>query len=204
MSAALAFTDVACARRGRLLFAGVSFTLESGAALLVTGPNGVGKSSLIRLAAGLLAPFAGAVTRDGGMALLAEAAALDGEQRVAAALAFWAALDDRPAPRARVAAALDALDLAPLADVPVRLLSTGQRRRVAFARVVASGAPLWLLDEPANGLDGAAVARLEAAVARHRAAGGIAVVATHQPLVLAHARQLALAPMPEPMPEPAA
>lgn len=192
MSARLAFDGVACARRGRTLFEGLSFTLEAGEALLVTGPNGAGKSSLIRVAAGLLPPAAGIVRHDGARALLAEAVALDGERSVAAALGFWARLDDRPAPEARVAAALDALDLAALSDVPVRLLSTGQRRRVGFARVLASEAMIWLLDEPANGLDAAAVARLEALVADHRARGGIALVATHQPLALADAREIRL------------
>ncbi|WP_254621024.1 heme ABC exporter ATP-binding protein CcmA [Sphingomonas sp. CL5.1] len=192
MSARLAFDRVACARRGRTLFEELSFALEAGEALVVTGPNGIGKSSLIRVAAGLLPPAAGAVTHDGARALLAEAAALDGERSVAAALGFWAGLDDRPAPETRVAAALEALDLAPLADVPVRLLSTGQRRRVGFARVLASEAAIWLLDEPANGLDSAAVTRLEALVAGHRARGGIALVATHQPLALADAREMRL------------
>ncbi|WP_298675734.1 heme ABC exporter ATP-binding protein CcmA [uncultured Sphingomonas sp.] len=192
MSARLAFDGVACARRGRTLFENLSFALEAGEALIVTGANGVGKSSLIRVAAGLLAPAAGAVAHDGARALLAEAAALDAERDVAAALTFWARLDERPAPETRVAAALDTLDLAALADVPVRLLSTGQRRRVGFARVLASEAPIWLLDEPANGLDHAAVNRLESAIAAHRARGGIALVATHQPLALADTRELRL------------
>ncbi len=174
------------------MFENLSFALEAGEALIVTGANGVGKSSLIRVAAGLLAPAAGAVAHDGARALLAEAAALDAERDVAAALTFWARLDERPAPETRVAAALDTLDLAALADVPVRLLSTGQRRRVGFARVLASEAPIWLLDEPANGLDHAAVNRLESAIAAHRARGGIALVATHQPLALADTRELRL------------
>lgn len=186
----LALRDVACARGGRMLVESVTFSLDPGAALVVTGPNGVGKSSLIRLAAGLLAPVAGTVERPARTALLAEAAALDGEATVAAALGFWAAIDKVPA--AAVEAALAAVGLAHLAPVPVRLLSTGQRRRVALARVVASGAPLWLLDEPANGLDAEAVARLEALIAAHRAGGGGLVVATHLPLSLPGAATLAL------------
>lgn len=192
MSARLAFQQVACARRGRMLFEGLSFRLEAGEALIVTGPNGAGKSSLIRVAAGLLPPATGSVTPEGARALLAEAAALDAERGVAAALGFWARLDELPEPAARVAKALAALDLAALADVPVRLLSTGQRRRVGFARVLASDAPIWMLDEPANGLDAAAVTRLEALIADHRARGGIALVATHQPLALADAREIRL------------
>lgn len=175
----LAFRDVTCARGGRTLFAGLSFALRPGEAAVVTGPNGAGKSSLIRLAAGLLAPAAGVVEVTTPRALLAEAAALDGERSVAAALLFWAKLDGGPDAARRVAAALDDVGLTALATVPVRLLSTGQRRRIAFARVVASAAPVWLLDEPANGLDTAAVARLETLVARHRDGGGVAVVATH-------------------------
>jgi len=189
---AFTFRDVTCARAGRTLFAGLSFALAAGEAALVSGPNGVGKSSLIRIAAGLLPPAAGRVEGLGTRALLAEAAALDGERTLAAALAFWAALDALPNPSGRVAAALADLELGPLADVPVRLLSTGQRRRAAFARVVASGAPVWLLDEPANGLDVAAVARLQTMVARHRARGGIVLVATHLPLSLPDARKIAL------------
>ena len=174
---ALAFDRVACARRGRWLFEDRSFALGPGGAAVVTGPNGAGKSSLLRIAGGLLAPAAGAVRRDGRIALLAETAALDADRTLADALAFWATLDGAPAHV--VGDALTALDLAPLADAPVRILSTGQRRRAAMARVLASGAPIWLLDEPANGLDQAAVERLAALVARHRASGGIALVATH-------------------------
>jgi heme exporter protein A len=187
---ALAFAAVACARGGRMLFEGLSFALGAGDAALVSGPTGAGKSSLIRVAAGLLTPAAGAVTAHGGRALLAEAAALDPERTVRAALGFWARLDGRGA---AVADALAAVGLAALAEVPVRLLSTGQRRRVALARVVASGAPVWLLDEPANGLDTGSVAMLEALVAAHRAGGGIALVATHQPVALPGAVPIALA-----------
>lgn len=175
----LAFEDVACLRGGRMLFEGLSFALEEGGAALVTGPNGAGKSSLIRIAAGLLKPVAGTVTVDGERALLTEAAALDPELPVAKALGFWAGLDGR---HDAAEAALEAVGLAHLAPVPVRLLSTGQRRRVAIARVVASGAPVWLLDEPANGLDHAATAMLGTLISEHRLNGGIVVVATHLPI----------------------
>lgn len=188
----LAFRDVTGARGGRVLFEGMGFTVTAGEAMLVTGPNGAGKSSLIRFAAGLLPPVAGEVERPAQAALLAEAAALDGEASVAAALRFWATMDGEDRAAARAGAALAAVGLAHLADVPVRLLSTGQRRRVALARVVASGAPLWLLDEPANGLDTAAMAMLEGLVARHRGEGGGVVVATHLPLALPGAATLEL------------
>lgn len=178
----LAFRGVACDRGGRRLFEGVSFQLAAGDAAVVAGPNGVGKSSLIRIAAGLLLPAEGDVAVTGGLTLLAEAAALDADRTVLEALQFWAGLDGADA--ASVARALDDVGLAALATVPVRMLSTGQRRRVAMARVVASGAPIWLLDEPGNGLDAAAVVRLEALIARHRSEGGIVLAATHLPLAM--------------------
>ena len=171
-----------------MLFGDVSLRLERGGAALVTGPNGTGKSSLLRLAAGLSRPVAGRVERSVALALLAEAAALDGERTVADALAFWRSLDGR----ASGDDGLAAVGLAHLAPVPVRLLSTGQRRRVALARVVASAAPLWLLDEPANGLDAGAVVLLDALVARHRAVGGGVVVASHTPVALPGAQRIAL------------
>jgi len=164
-----------------MLFDALSFALEPGAAVLVTGPNGAGKSSLIRIAAGLLRPAGGTVDGDASRALLTEAATLDEELPLAKALAFWARLDGRTD---AVAAALEATALTDLAAVPMRFLSTGQRRRAAFARVVASGAPVWLLDEPANGLDSDALALLEAAIAAHRANGGAALVASHTPVDL--------------------
>jgi heme exporter protein A len=133
--------------------------------------------------------MAGAVTREGGCALLTEAHALDPELPLARALGFWAALDGA---RGAVTPALAALGLDTLADVPVRMLSTGQRRRAAMARVVSSGADLWLLDEPANGLDEGAVGTLEALIADHRKAGGIVLVATHLPIHLPGAAPIAL------------
>jgi heme exporter protein A len=178
---------VACERGGRRLFEGLDLALEPGGAALVTGPNGAGKSSLIRLAAGLLRPAAGEAVRNAAIALADEGLALDPKLSLAGALAFWARLDGRDP-----AAAMAAMGLAPLADVPVRMLSTGQRRRSALARVVASGAPLWLLDEPANGLDGDGEARLEAAMTAHRAGGGAILAASHQPLALPGASRVAL------------
>ena len=189
MSSGLAFDDVGCVRGGRMLFAGRSFALGAGDALLVSGPNGVGKSSLVRVAAGLLSPASGSVTVAGRRALLGETIALDGELTLARALHFWARIDGCAD---AVAAALATFDLTALATVPVRLLSTGQRKRAGLARVAASGADIWLLDEPANGLDVAAVALLERAIAAHRATGGIAVVATHQPIALDAAQHLVL------------
>lgn len=188
--AMLRLEGVACARGGRLLFEGLDLALSPGEAALVTGANGAGKSSLVRVAAGLLAPAAGRVVRGGAAALMTEAAALDSERPLAAALGFWARFDGVGGDR--VAAALAATGLAALAEAPVRLLSTGQRRRAAFARVLVSGAPIWLLDEPANGLDAASVALFESLVAHHRKEGGVALVATHLPIALPDAREVAL------------
>lgn len=184
-AAALAFRAVRCVRGGRMLFEELSFAVAAGGAALVSGPNGVGKSSLIRIAAGLLRPAAGEIAGAASRALMADAHALDRALPLAGALRFWATFDaDGANIRERVAHALDAVGLSHIAEVPVRLLSTGQRRRAALARVVASGAALWLLDEPANGLDVASVGVLERLIADHRAGGGAVLVATHQPIAL--------------------
>ncbi len=188
----LSLSQVACARGGRLLFAGLSLSLDRGEAAVVTGPNGIGKSSLLRLAAGLIAPFEGTVARAEPMALMTEDLALDAERRLGDALTFWARLNAGADAQARVAAALAMVELGALAEVPVRLLSTGQRRRAGLARVLAAQAPLWLLDEPGNGLDTRGVAMLERVVAEHRAAGGAVLLTTHQPLGVPDARTLAL------------
>ena len=178
---------VACLRGGRLLFEGLDLVLERGEAALVTGPNGAGKSSLIRIAAGLLRASAGTVARDGEAALADEGLALDAKLPLGRALAFWARLDGT-AP----GAAMEAMGLTRLAAVPVRMLSTGQRKRAALARVIACGAPLWLLDEPANGLDTDGEQRLAAAMANHLAGGGAILAASHQPLGLDGAKRVAL------------
>ena len=180
--AGLHLSDVACLRGGRMLFRGVSLTLNAGASALLTGPNGVGKSSMLRLCAGLLPAFSGTMKRTGAVALADERLALDSELPLARALDFWARLDSSA--EGAVATALDAMALAPLADVPVRMLSTGQRKRAMLARVIASGAPIWLLDEPGNGLDTASLDLLGTAVRKHLAVGGIVVTASHQPLPL--------------------
>jgi heme exporter protein A len=185
--ALLRMERVACLRGGRLLFEGLDLVLRAGEAALVTGPNGVGKSSLIRIAAGLLRASAGTVARDGDAALADEGLALDGKLPLGRALAFWARLDS-----ADPAAAMEAMDLTRLAAVPVRMLSTGQRKRAALARVIASGAPLWLLDEPANGLDADGEQRLAAAMETHLAGGGAILAASHQPLGLDAPKRVAL------------
>lgn len=190
MTASLGLSNLACARGGRVLFKGLSAALGPGDALLLTGPNGVGKSSLLRLIAGLLPAYAGTVTHEGRLALSDENPALDARLPLSKALEYWAGIDGTGA--MAVEDALAALDLTRLAEVPVRLLSTGQRRRANLARVLASGADIWLLDEPGNGLDTASLALLERAIGTHRAKGGIVVVASHQPLDLPGSQALAL------------
>jgi heme exporter protein A len=179
----LALRGVACLRGGRLLFEGLDLVLGPGAAAWGRGPNGGGKSSLIRLAAGLLRAAAGTVER-ADAALADEHLALDERQPLGRALAFWVE-DATPG--------ILAMGLEPLIDVPVRMLSTGQRKRAALARVIASRAPLWLLDEPGNGLDAEGQAALETAMATHRTSGGAVLVATHQPLALPDAQLVSLA-----------
>jgi heme exporter protein A len=183
----LTLEGVTCVRGGRLLFEDLSLALGPGHAALVTGPNGAGKSSLIRIAAGLLGAAAGTVERGGAPALADEAPALDERLPLGRALAFWARLDGADA-----RAGMEPMGIAHLAAVPVRMLSTGQRKRAALARVAASGAPLWLLDEPANGLDAEGCERLAGLIAGHRARGGAVLAASHLALPIEGAMPVAL------------
>lgn len=174
----LAADNLACRRGDRLLFRRLSFSLGAGAACHVTGANGAGKTTLIRALAGLTTPYAGAVQREGGLALLDERTGLDPDLPLGRALAFWFALDDLWAPNE----IRERLRLESLAEVPVRYLSTGQKKRAALARVLGQRAPIWLLDEPLSGLDTASQALVSTLVQEHCAGGGIALIASHQPL----------------------
>ncbi len=182
----LTAVDLACRRGERVLFRGLGFALASGDGLQIAGANGIGKTSLLRMAAGLLRPFAGQVEHDGGIALLDDRLALDEHRPLGQALSFWARLDGNPAE-------VERFGLSALLDVPVRYLSTGQRKRAALARLAAQAAPIWLLDEPLNGLDVAAVRLVQTLTAEHCASGGIALIASHQPFALPAMKQLVLA-----------
>ncbi|WDA39936.1 heme ABC exporter ATP-binding protein CcmA [Erythrobacter sp. BLCC-B19] len=174
----LAADNLACRRGERLLFRRLSFRLESGAACHVTGANGAGKTTLIRALAGLTTPYAGSVTREGALALLDERTGLDPDLPLGRALAFWFAADGV----SETAAIMARLRLDTLAEVPVGYLSTGQKKRAALARVLGQNASVWLLDEPLSGLDATSQALVSALVREHCEGGGIALIASHQPL----------------------
>lgn len=181
---------LAAERGGRLVFDGIDLTLGAGAALVVTGANGAGKSTLLRVLAGLLSPVAGVVTRATRLAYVGHENALKPSATLRSELRFWARLDG--APETALADAATAFDIAPLLDLPVAVLSHGQRRRAALARAAASGAPLWLLDEPDAGLDARSTDRLTQAMAAHRAQDGAIVAALHTGLALSGAATLRL------------
>ncbi len=189
---------LAAFRGERLVFAGLSFKVANGGALLLVGPNGSGKSTLLRLIAGLVRAEAGRLLWGGQdvFADLAEHAArvtyvghLDAIKpglTVAENLAVWGN-------RVALEPALAAVGLTQLADLPAKMLSAGQRRRLALARLVLRPAAIWLLDEPTLGLDTASVERFGSMLAQHRAGGGVVLAATHLPLPLPDAGELALA-----------
>ncbi|WEK48049.1 MAG: heme ABC exporter ATP-binding protein CcmA [Candidatus Andeanibacterium colombiense] len=183
----LSADNLACRKGDRLLFARLSLALAPGDAVQITGANGIGKSSLLRILAGLARPYAGTVVRGGAAALLDERPALDEQRPLRGALAFWCRIDGCQPDTHTALLGIDGL-----ADVPVRYLSTGQRKRAALARLIDQKAPIWLLDEPLNGLDTDAVELVEELTRDHCANGGIAVIASHQPFRLDGMRQLAL------------
>ena len=187
-------------RGERLVLDGIDLACEAGGALLLTGPNGAGKSTLLRVLAGLRAPDAGSVLWDG--------APIEGDRLAHAARAAYLGHQDAlklgltVAENLRLArvtgggaldAALEAVALLALRDLPARMLSAGQKRRAALARVLLLRARLWLLDEPSLGLDTRAVGLLGALLAAHRAQGGLVIATTHVPLPLPAAGLLALA-----------
>jgi heme exporter protein A len=214
----LAAEGLAAFRGERLVFSELSFSVRAGGALLLAGPNGSGKSTLLRLLAGLGRPAAGRLLWDGHDALAdlpghAERVAYVGHLdavkaglTVAENLEFyanltpsWSGLTRLPpevvgsSPTMAVAKALASLALTDLADLPARMLSAGQKRRLALSRLALTSAPLWLLDEPTLGLDTAAIGRFGALLHTHRDRGGIVIAATHVPLPLENVAELRLA-----------
>mgnify|MGYP002777023805 CR=1 FL=1 len=188
----LSVTDLACARGGVPVLAGVSFRVPSGRALTLRGPNGAGKTTLLRTLAGLQPALRGQVAPDpGAMAHAGHADAVKGALTVAENLAFWA----RVFGTGGIGAALAAMDLGALADRPVAQLSAGQRRRAGLARLWVTGRPVWLLDEPTVSLDAGSVARFARGIAAHLDRGGVAVIATHADLGLPRAGVLDLGPL---------
>lgn len=195
--------ELACRRNERSLFEGLSFSLAGGQALALTGPNGVGKTSLLRILAGLLRAETGSVVLEPGMddldvpqrsIFISSGDPLKGALTVAELLAGWQSIVF-PSDGGSVEAALAAFDLTALANVPCAYLSSGQRRRVSLARLCLaspSNRPLWLLDEPTNALDKAARVRLASVVSMHLAAGGLVIAATHDPLNWPHLTALDL------------
>lgn len=175
--------DITVFRGDRLVLDDVSLSLAHGDAMILTGPNGAGKSTLLRTIAGLRKPDGGTIERYGALAWLGHQDAL----KPGLTLAQNLALADRLG-SGSMEDVLEALDLTFLTDLPARLLSSGQKRRAAFARVMLSGAPLWLLDEPTVGLDVASIERLGAIMAKHRDNGGAMIVTTHVPLPLDNTR----------------
>jgi len=195
-------TGLACVRSNRIVFAGLDFAVSPGGALVLSGPNGSGKSSLLRLMAGIARPAAGNISWQGTpisedpemffarMHYVGHRDAVKPALTVRENLSFHAAL--RPGPT-DINAALDRVDLAALADLPARMLSAGQTRRLTLARILATPAPLWLLDEPTIALDYRAVDRLRGAIDDHRAGGGIIVASTNVPLGIDDATTIDLA-----------
>jgi heme exporter protein A len=189
----LEIRDLAVARGGITVLEGVSLRLGPGQALVLRGPNGVGKTTLLRTLAGLQPPVAGEILLPPeSLAYASHADGLKATLTVAENLRFWAEVFGTGA--AAVEAALVRMNLADLAARPAANLSAGQKRRLGLARLLVSGRPLWVLDEPTVSLDAASVALFAGMVRAHLATGGLALIATHVDLGLAEASVLELAP----------
>ena len=189
----LELKDVSCVRGERTLFSAIDFTVEEATLLRVGGANGTGKTSLLRIICGLMLPAQGEVRWQGenirklreeywrNLVYVGHMNALKDDLTAVENLAMGAALAGRTIEQERAHDALNAFDLAHCALLPVRVLSQGQRRRVALARLVMSrSVPLWVLDEPFTALDAHAVQFVQRLVGEHVTAGGAAILTTHQ------------------------
>ncbi|MEQ8294329.1 MAG: heme ABC exporter ATP-binding protein CcmA [Roseovarius sp.] len=187
----LEVNDLSIARGGVRVLEGVSFTLAPGRALVLRGPNGIGKTTLLRTVAGLQPPVSGAVRVEAESLVYAgHSDGIKATLSVAENLNFWAQVFGK----SDILPAIEAFDLAPLADRAAGMLSAGQKRRLGLARLLVTGRPVWVLDEPTVSLDREAVAMFARAVGRHLAGGGSALLATHIELGLEGAETLDLAP----------
>ncbi|MBT8413774.1 MAG: heme ABC exporter ATP-binding protein CcmA [Boseongicola sp.] len=176
MEVLLRVADLVCARGGLTVLEGVSFEVSSGSALVLRGPNGSGKTTLLRTLAGLQPAVAGKIFgTDDAVAYAGHADGLKGTLSVAENLTFWGGLFGF----GDIAEALEAFHLNDLAARPAQSLSAGQKRRLGLARMLVTGRPIWLLDEPTVSLDAASVELFGQAVRRHLEGGGVAVIATH-------------------------
>jgi heme exporter protein A len=193
--------DLAIERGPRRLFSGLSFEADRGSALIVTGPNGSGKTSLLRALSGFLPLQAGGFALEGGdeertvgeqAHYLGHTDALKGALTAGENLAFWAGALGGDSSREACKAALQRVGLPHALDFPVRVLSAGQKRRVALARLLVASRPLWLLDEPTTALDAPSQAAFAAIMESHLSDGGIVVAASHAPLGLEGAHELRL------------
>jgi heme exporter protein A len=164
-------------RGGAALATDITFRVQPGSVAVLTGANGSGKTTLLRTIAGLLKPLAGAIAKPAALHWLGTDNALKADLTVRENLEFWGPLFKKKG----ILIALEKLNITPLADMPVRHLSAGQKRRVALSRLFLEARPLWLLDEPATGLDETSSSLLAGLVQEHAATGGIAVIATHEP-----------------------
>jgi heme exporter protein A len=176
----LSVDDIACQRGGRQLFQSVSFHLAAGQALQVVGDNGAGKSSLLRLIAGLGQPVEGVITRHTALRYLGHDNGLKRGLTVQANLKYWAAVQSSAFDPQRMAL----FGVQAFMTQPVRFLSQGQQRRVALARALDGNIPLWILDEPTAGLDASVAQSLGKMMRAHRARGGAIIVATHSDIGL--------------------
>ena len=188
-------SGLSLARGGRTLFEGLSWSAAAGGFVDLRGPNGSGKTSLLRALAGLLRPTRGSIRFDGGDAphnlhLIGHREGLKPNLDARAHAHFWAGLYGQSANGCD--AALARVGLAAIADLPTRVLSQGQARRLSLARLLIAPRPIWLLDEPAAGLDAQGKALLDDLVAAHRETGGIVIAALHEPLDAAPDHTVAL------------